>query len=48
MQGGLFPEFCVCMYVMVGGGGMGGGGISQYIRGESWGSSDSVFSNVVS
>ena len=47
MQGGLFPEFCVCMYVMVGGGGT-GGGISQYIRGESWGSSDSVFSNVVS
>ena len=35
----------LCVYVCDGGG---GGGISQYIRGESWGSSDSVFSNVVS
>ena len=43
MQGGLFPEFCVCVYD-----GGGGGSISQYIRGESWGSSHSVFSNVVS
>ena len=40
----------LCVYVCDGGGwGDGGGrGISQYIRGESWGSSDSVFSNVVS
>ena len=40
----------LCVYVCDGGGvgRRGGGGISQYIRGESWGSSDSVFSNVVS
>ena len=40
----------LCVYVCDGGGwgGRGGGDISQYIRGEAWGSSDSVFSNVVS
>ena len=39
----------LCVYVCDGGGwGSRGVGISQYIRGESWGSSHSVFSNVVS